>query len=147
MVGNSLPGSTAHGWQPPPRLFFRPPGTYGQCADARGWSAALRRPGLAPPTAPDSSHSCRDTRTTRPAEVVAAVPADLPADTGFKKRQLAPEFPELAEALREHDVLCLWRRSPGGPVHVHLLPRAEDRGSPLTRPGPRFDPDGRLTAK
>jgi hypothetical protein len=58
-------------------------------------------------------------------EAVAAVPAGLPTDTGLTKRQLAPEFPELADALAEHDVICLWRRSPKGAVYVHLLSREE----------------------
>jgi hypothetical protein len=58
-------------------------------------------------------------------EAVAAVPAGLPADSGLTKRQLAPGFPELADVLAEHDVLCAWRRSPPGAVYVHLLPRGD----------------------
>jgi hypothetical protein len=34
----------------------------------------------------------------------------------------------LADALAEHDVLCAWRRSPGGTVYVHLLPRNDEDG-------------------
>jgi hypothetical protein len=56
-------------------------------------------------------------------DAVAAVPDGLPADTGLTKRQLAPEFPELAAVLAEHDVLCAWQQSPGGAVYVHVLPR------------------------
>jgi hypothetical protein len=56
-------------------------------------------------------------------EAVAAVPVGLPADAGLTKCRLAPEFPELARALGEHDVLCAWRRSPKGAIYVHLLPR------------------------
>jgi hypothetical protein len=50
-------------------------------------------------------------------------PAGLPAATDLTKGQLAPEFPDLADTLGEHDVLCAWRRSPGGAVYVHVLPR------------------------
>jgi hypothetical protein len=56
-------------------------------------------------------------------EAVAAVPDGLPTDTGLTKCRLAPEFPEPARALGEHDVLCAWRRSPKEAVYVHLLPR------------------------
>jgi len=47
----------------------------------------------------------------------------LPALSGLTRQQLAPLFPELAPVLAEHDVVCHWRRHPGGAVFVHPWPR------------------------
>jgi hypothetical protein len=68
---------------------------------------------------------CPDRLVCETCGEAVAVPDGLPADSGLTKQRLAPEFPELALALGEHDVLCAWRRSPKGAVYVHLLPRGE----------------------
>ena len=56
-------------------------------------------------------------------EAVAVVPPDLPATSGLTRQQLVPLFPELRASLSEHDVLCTWKRHPGGEVFIHLRPR------------------------
>jgi hypothetical protein len=46
---------------------------------------------------------------------VADVPPGLPAGwaaTGLTRQQLAAQFPELANVLWGHDVLCRWRQDP-----------------------------------
>jgi hypothetical protein len=53
-----------------------------------------------------------------PAEPLGSLTAD----------QAVREWPELANAIREHDVLCTWRRNPpvdGLGVYVHATPRQE----------------------
>jgi hypothetical protein len=66
----------------------------------------------------------------KPAPAIARSPAsrslDPAADTGLTKQRLASEFPGLAVALGEHDVLRLFRRAVAegrGAVYVHVLPR------------------------
>jgi hypothetical protein len=43
---------------------------------------------------------------------VATLPAGLKRTRGVTKQQVAARFPELAEQLGSHDVLCRWRQNP-----------------------------------
>jgi hypothetical protein len=43
---------------------------------------------------------------------VATVPVGLKSTRGVTKQQVAGRFPDLAEQLDSHDVLCRWRRDP-----------------------------------
>jgi hypothetical protein len=59
-----------------------------------------------------------------------AEPAGDPPPLGLTVYQAVRRWPELAEAIRRHEALCTWRRSPppegGAGVYVHLYPREGD---------------------
>jgi hypothetical protein len=54
-----------------------------------------------------------------------AEPAGDPPPLGLAAWQAARRWPDLAEAVREHAVVCPWRRNPPPPEgwYVHLQPR------------------------
>jgi hypothetical protein len=59
-------------------------------------------------------------------EFVARVGTDGPAELhGLTANQAVRVWPDHAEAIRRHEVLCTWRRNPPrwGSVYFHLTPR------------------------
>jgi hypothetical protein len=56
--------------------------------------------------------------------------ADEPA-TGLTAQQAAIRWPDRAEAIREHQVICTWRQNPppadGSGVYIHMRGRDEGR--------------------
>jgi hypothetical protein len=61
-------------------------------------------------------------------ETVATVPDAGPAELrSLTADQAVREWPDLANTIRQHDVLCTWRRNPppadGRGVYFHAMPR------------------------